>query len=217
MLPGHSGRGRIGSEMAEPEITAIFAEAKPIVATDPFRHFNLTQVFQPDVADEILAWLESTNKWVNRSEEHWQADAFVLRPTELPASMSAVFRPHNLEHLRQVLADAYDRKFADRLRIEAFRHGPGGETSVHNDHAKNEGAFTHRLVIYLTRAWEPDMGGRLRLFRMAEGRAILEREYDPLHNSANSMEFGPTSLHQVETVVSGFRYSLVISFATAMA
>ena len=110
------------------------------------------------------------------------------------------------------MENAYSKSFENAIKIEAYRHGRGDQTTIHTDHEPGKYGFTHRLITYFADPSDEVAGGDLRLFGDGPSGPLLARCYAATHNLASSLEFGPSSLHQVAAVTRGLRYSLVWSF-----
>ncbi|MEV5000522.1 2OG-Fe(II) oxygenase [Nocardioides sp. LML1-1-1.1] len=184
----------------------------PRVDPHPFPHFIWDAVYRPEVAQSILSWLQAFPGWEGREQPHWKASAFALKPTDVPTSLQPVFSATSLRFLRTRMEEAYSRPFDNAIKVEAYRHGRGDQTTIHTDYEPGKTVFTHRLITYFADPSDEVGGGDLRLFEEGSSGPVEARRYAATHNLASSLEFGPSSFHQVAAVTRGLRYSLVWSF-----
>jgi len=192
-----------------------FAPAPP--ARRPFRHFQVAQVLDEQLADRLLAWLETTPNFIPRNQEFYRSSAFHVSPTAAPAALETFFSVPNFQALRGIMSESFGVPLADRIFLSANRYVPGQGTLIHTDYEpdgrRTEFSFTHRFLLYLNRGWAAADGGALGLFDGPEPTDLVTT-VAPTHNRGVALEIGPTSYHAVAAVQSGQRYSLNFTFAT---
>ncbi|WP_177240174.1 2OG-Fe(II) oxygenase [Streptomyces monashensis] len=206
--------------MPSPDVSELLMFDRIDAKADPFLHFTCPEFYTPDAAAVLLDWLKTTPQWKVRRTEYWEANAFFVTASGLSLQVQGLFSAQLIGAVKRRLESVYEVKLSPNIFIEAYRHEDGHQTVVHTDHrpeAVGEADYlTHRVITYLNDGWDESMGGRLRMFRQPAGDAepVLARQYAPLHNTAASLAVSERSLHQVERMDHGRRYSLVWSFRT---
>jgi Rps23 Pro-64 3,4-dihydroxylase Tpa1-like proline 4-hydroxylase len=182
----------------------------------PFRHFQIAQVLDEELAGRLLDWLETTPNFLARNENFYRSSAFHVSPRTAPPALEKFFSVRNFQALRGIMSESFELPFADRVILSANRYGPGQGTLIHTDHQlddRRDGfSFTHRFLLYLNQGWEPAEGGALGLFDGPEP-SNLAATLQPMHNSGVALEISPNSYHAVAAVRSGQRYSLNFTFS----
>jgi Rps23 Pro-64 3,4-dihydroxylase Tpa1-like proline 4-hydroxylase len=185
-------------------------------AQRPFRHFQVGQVLDGQLAGRLLEWLEVAPNFIPHNKKFYRSSAFHVSPRNAPQALEEFFTVSNFQALRGIMSESFALPFTDRVILSANRYGPGQGTLIHTDYEpdgrRNDFSFTHRFLLYLNRGWIAAAGGELGLFDGPEPTDLVT-SVAPTHNSGLAIEIGPTSYHAVAAVRSGQRYSLNFTFA----
>jgi hypothetical protein len=198
----------IGVEAAPTGQSVVFGD----VATSrtPFPYFVAQQVFERDVADALLSWLEEEAPWDLHEGPFFEQFETNLKAAQLPPACSGISEAATLAALRHEVGAALGVKLSDRVTISAHKLVPGQGIGVHND-APDEGHETHRLVVAFGRSYDDRHGGHL-IFLNSSRPDDLHRIFRPLHNTGVGFAMSDASYHAVTEVREGARYSVVFSF-----
>ena len=175
----------------------------------PFAHFLSVDILREEIADSLLAWLETDAPWRLAVEDFYEQYEFSLRAAGLPSHLKPLVSYSVLSGLRDMMATAFSTHFIDDVDITAHKLVKEHSIRIHNDVL--DGDATHRLVVHLNRDWSEECGGLLVLFG-SEDPADICKIVKPLHNTAFGFEISQDSNHAVSRVKQGQRYSLVYSF-----
>jgi hypothetical protein len=174
----------------------------------PFKHCIFSDLFSPSTADALLARLESAQSWRLVREAFYELDE--LAPSDsFFDGVPEVLTASDLVAITDAIEHALDLSLERRVKLMAHRIVAGQGIGLHSD--SSSGGETHRLAITLNRNFEDLKGGNLVFFKTSNVWDI-HRIFRPVHNSAVCFELVPYSFHAVSDVISGVRYSIVISF-----
>jgi hypothetical protein len=182
------------------------------LVTYPFPHFTLDSVFDDDLAEHLLIWLEHDAPWKCQSRDFYLQHGCsgldeLLKGTPAHAAVS----PEMIETIRKQCERIFGAPLlAGHVQVSAHRMVAGHRIGVHNDQPTG-GTDTHRLVVNLNRGVDDLSGGELVLFDRDDpaGSAVFVSRK---HNSGAAMMFSARSWHCVEEIRAGVRYSLLYSF-----
>lgn len=175
----------------------------------PFPHFTTSKVFNSELADDLLSWLNECSLWKLTETNFYTQYEFSLLETELPAQLQILSSEAFTKQIGQILSKAFS---ADSLRlvgITAHKLIDGFKMGIHNDFIGKE--ETHRLVIQLNTGWTEKNGGYLMLFNSKKVQDVSNLII-PIHNSGIGFEISQKSYHAVSTIYGFERYTLVYTF-----
>jgi hypothetical protein len=182
------------------------------LVSEPFPHFVIPDLFDPETAKAVLNWLDKDVSWALESRSFYSlhgSSGLTERVGETPAAV--IGAPETLQCMRRHLERIFGITLSStHYDLAAHRMLPGHRIGIHTD-TPLHGTETHRLLINLNAGFEDEYGGHLVLLDRLdpEDSAVIVR---PLNNSAVAMEFSDHSWHCVDEIRSGKRYSLVYSF-----
>ncbi|MFE5587710.1 2OG-Fe(II) oxygenase [Kitasatospora sp. NPDC056531] len=182
----------------------------------PFPHLTVADFLSAEDSESVLAWLEGFDGWTSKSEQHYKSDVHHFPGGNIPADLQGILTPDKLARVRTLMEQSFGVRFQSDYFLLANRYVPGDGTAVHSDFNPDKSHkyfFTHRLIAYFNRSWEPSDGGVLGLFA-SENPSSLAAQYNPVHNTAAGMAMGTSSYHAVSALRQGIRYCLIFSFTT---
>jgi hypothetical protein len=203
-----TGRSTAGASTA----VAIAGLAAAAVRDYPFPHLVVDDLFDRDDADRLLEWLETSAEWWMQERDfylHESCDNLeACAASERGAAISKAAR----RELAAVLGDIFGIELdGDNATIAAHRMTPGQGVGIHTDDP-SLGTEALRLVVTLQRGDFQDAdGGHLLLFSDHDVEAVTNI-IRPLHNCAVAFPLSSESLHAVNDVTAGIRYSIVLGF-----
>lgn len=186
---------------------------------EPFPHLVIDGVLAGGLADDILAWMETTASWVSREERFYRSDNIHFSPGNVPAELAPLLSACPRRELRLALEEHFRHRFQPTVHVSANRYRPGQGTLIHTDFVpghleRDPFFFTHRFLIYFLRGWDAGCGGALGLFTSADP-AGLTKTIKPIHNRGVGLVIGPRSYHAVAAVNDGERYTVNICLRSA--
>jgi len=180
--------------------------------SEPFPHCHTIHALEPDIALDILRWMETDAPWELVETDFYEQFEFNLRKIELPEHLCFLvddpFSSAILEHMTRI----FNIPLLEKVEIVAHKLVPGQSIRIHNDYLKD--AETHRLIIHLNSGWSDSHGGLFVIFA-SEDAENIHRVISPLHNSAIGFAISDNSHHAVSTIYNDARYSLICSFRPA--
>jgi hypothetical protein len=182
------------------------------VATNPFRHVVVPDLFDPDDAERLLSWLETDAKWWTQERDFYVHES--CDNLEVAAAMPSGAALSKAA--RRQMAIALSRLFdidldGEHATIAAHRMTAGQGVGIHTDDP-SLGTEALRLVVTLRRGEFSDpQGGHLVLFSEHSVDAV-GAIIRPLHNTGVAFPLTGQSVHAVNDVVDGDRYSVVLGF-----
>jgi hypothetical protein len=179
---------------------------------DPFPHFCVADLLQPDVGRALLAWLDGTDAWSLTEAEFYTQYEFSLLDFLPPGELRHLLDSETIREISVNLESALGAQSLQLAAVTAHRLADGHRIGIHNDFIGRE--ETHRLVIQLNPTWEDAHGGYLLLFRSKDARDVAKL-VKPLMGSAFGFEISPRSYHAVSAVRGVARHSLVYTFKEA--
>jgi Rps23 Pro-64 3,4-dihydroxylase Tpa1-like proline 4-hydroxylase len=177
--------------------------------SSPFDYFISPEAFQPEVADLILDWLESSAPWKLVIADFYEQYEFSFWHVALPSELVFLTQEKFLTALRDKVRKIFNVQVSTKIDIAAHKLVPGQRIRLHNDFIA--GQESHRLLIQLNRGWTDDHGGLLILFNSPEPSDI-HKVFRPLHNTALAFAISPQSNHAVSRISAKQRFTLVYSF-----
>jgi hypothetical protein len=182
------------------------------VATHPFRHVVVPALFDPDDAERLLSWLETEAKWWTQERDFYVHDSCdnleVAAAMPSGAALSKAARRQMAAALSRIFDIDLDGEHAT---IAAHRMTAGQGVGIHTDDP-SLGTEALRLVVTLRRGEFSDpQGGHLVLFSEHSVDAV-GAIIRPLHNTGVAFPLTGQSVHAVNDVVDGDRYSVVLGF-----
>jgi hypothetical protein len=203
--------------MTAPLPTAVSSSPATVLPTvecrtDPYPFFTASPALEPELAEALLAWLETGAEWhLHRGAfyEQWECD---LLRAELPARCRALVSPESLAGLVTRIGTVFQSILSRRVTVIAHRLVGGQAIGVHNDDP-DPGYETHRLVIQLNRGPASGGGGELLVHRTKDPADVVLR-VEPTHNTAFGFSMSARSYHSVTAVHDWTRYTIVFSFWT---
>jgi Rps23 Pro-64 3,4-dihydroxylase Tpa1-like proline 4-hydroxylase len=176
---------------------------------EPFPHAVSPAFLPPELAEKVLAWLETAAPWKLHVEDFYEQHECSLTAEELPPDLAPLVSSEALQdYARSMLAPIGGEQVAI-TQATAHRLTGGQSIRIHNDYL--DGAETHRIIVQLNREWADENGGFLMLFS-SENASDVARVLRPVHGSAISFEISPKSFHAVSPTLKGERYTLVFSY-----
>jgi hypothetical protein len=181
---------------------------------EPFPHLVIDGVLPSGLADDVLAWMETTASWIPREERFYRSDNIHFSPANLPPELASLLSTDARRDLRLALEDHFRHKFLPTLHVSANRYRPGQGTLIHTDFVpshfeRDRFFFTHRFLVYFLRDWDAGRGGALGLFASTDVASLM-KTIDPIHNRGVGLVIGPRSYHAVAAVHDGERYTINI-------
>jgi Rps23 Pro-64 3,4-dihydroxylase Tpa1-like proline 4-hydroxylase len=176
---------------------------------DPFPHISVKTALEPQDCEQLLNWLETSAPWKLKIADFYEQYEFSLLDCELPDSIRLLFSNEHLAILRHQLEDYFGTELSDKVDIAAHKLVKSQRIRIHNDFIP--GQETHRVLIQLNRGWSDENGGIL-LFFSSDNSQDLRKAFRPTHGSSVAFEISPKSNHAVSPIVTGERYTLVLSF-----
>lgn len=177
--------------------------------SDPFPHCHTIHALEPDVALNILRWMETDAPWELVETDFYEQFEFNLQKVEIPEHLSFLEDGSFATVVLEQMTSTFNVPLAEKVEIVAHKLVPGQSIRIHNDYLV--GAETHRLVIQLNSGWTNANGGLFVMFSSADAEDVY-RVIMPQHNSAVGFAILGNSHHAVSTVYSDARYSLICSF-----
>ena len=177
--------------------------------SDPFPHFHSIRAFDPDVALQILRWMEADAPWELVETDFYEQFEFDLRKVEIPDHLKFLENGSFASAVLGQMTSAFNVCLAENVEIVAHKLVPGQTIRIHNDYV--EGAETHRLVIQFNSGWTDANGGLFVIFSSDDAEDVY-RVITPLHNSAVGFAILGNSHHAISTIHNDARYSLICSF-----
>lgn len=176
--------------------------------SDPFPHIFSMRAMDPDIALQVLQWLETCAHWKLVETNFYEQFEFSLRDVEIPEHLSFLEDGSLASAVLKHMSSMFNTPLTDKVGIVAHKLTPGQRIRIHNDCL--EGGETHRLVIQFNSGWTSTNGGFSIIFSSANAEDI-HRIVKPIHNSAVGFSISSNSHHAVSTVYNHTRYSLVCS------
>jgi len=176
---------------------------------EPFPHAVTASFLDPELAAQVLEWLETEAPWKLRIKDFYEQHEFELSQETLPAHLHGLIAPEALAGYIESMVAPIAPGNVHLVEATAHRLSGGQTIRIHNDYIG--GAETHRLLVQLNRSWADENGGFLMLFSSSNAKDVA-RIIRPVHRSAVAFEVSPASYHAVSPTVRGERYTLVFSF-----
>jgi Rps23 Pro-64 3,4-dihydroxylase Tpa1-like proline 4-hydroxylase len=192
------------------EVGGLMPALLVISSNEPFPHFRIDGMLDPELGDAILRWLQSDAPWRLRIESFYEQYEFSLLVDPPPCNLRPIASEKFVDRMRDLLSTHLLAKSElELVDITVHRLVPGQSIRIHNDHLNGE--ETHRLLIQLNSGWDLAKGGMLMLFGSPspEGVAAI---FEPTHRSAFGFEISERSFHAVSTIKHGERFTLVYTF-----
>ena len=175
----------------------------------PFPLIHSSAVLSPQLASNLLSWLETYDSWNLIQTDFYEQYEFNFQDANIPSHLNCFDDgTFNLAALK-IMSEIFEVKLEDSVDIVAHKLTPGQKIGIHNDNL--EGAETHRLIIQLNSGWREENGGYFMTFKSDDARNI-HQIVAPLHNSAIGFAITENSHHAVTTVHKSNRYTIVCSF-----
>ena len=174
----------------------------------PFEHLAAPTVL-PSNYIECLAWLEDEAPWTLTTTDFYEQYEFSLRHVVVPPVVQQLICPNALLSLRRQLFTFFGRSLSKCVDVTAHKLVRGQTIRIHNDFIP--GGECHRLLLQLSRSWEPEYGGYLMLFSGSEPESLC-KIIEPTSGSIQAFSVSTRSYHAVSTVHSGERFTIVYSF-----
>jgi len=175
----------------------------------PFPHFSANQVFEDELASNLLSWLKSCGYWYFTETSFYMQYEFSLLDISLPKPLHSLVNEDFTDKIGQIIQETFAVENLDLVGITAHKLINGYRMGVHNDLIGKE--ETHRLVIQLNDGWNEHNGGYLMLFNSNDPNDVA-RLVMPIHNSGIGFEISSKSYHAVSTIYDFERYTLVYTF-----
>ncbi len=195
------------------ETAVVFESSKAF--DSPYFHYRVESFFAPEVAAELLQWLNQTEMYRTVEGGFYKQTMFPIMSATLPSHLQYVFDQNNRSLIKQHAEQMFETEFEDQFMVTTHRLTNGEQTFIHNDYLDDprnmKYGFTHRLIVYLNEHWDQQDGGTLGIYA-SEDTADLVYEYEPTHNTAVGLAFSPNSYHDVKKVTGGDRYTINFSF-----
>ena len=187
----------------------MFPELDSIVYDPlPFEHF-VGRCMQPGDCQEWLCWFEIDAPWKLTTTDFYEQYEFNLLHNSLAPAVRLLACPETLTSLRGWMARRFHQPLSERVDVTAHKLVPEQTIRIHNDYIPC--GESHRLLLQLNRAWEPEHGGYLMFFSGPEPESV-RKIVDPKHGSVQAFAISPRSYHAVSTVHGGERFTVVYSF-----
>lgn len=175
----------------------------------PFPHAVSPSFYSPELAEQMLSWLETAAPWKLHVEDFYEQHECPLNEEILPPELAGVVAPEAVRGYAMAMLAPIDSGPVELAEATAHRLTGGQSIRIHNDYI--EGAETHRIIIQLNRGWDDENGGFLMFFSSSNATDVA-RVLRPVHGSAVSFEISPNSFHAVSPTTKGERYTLVFSY-----
>ena len=175
----------------------------------PFQHIKFSKIFTDEYALKLLGWLEKCVNWKLKTTDFYQQFECNLSSCMVPQDIQYFREKFFLESLIRIIEDSFHTKIGININISATKMVEGQFVEIHNDYLSSESS--HRLIIYLNKGWEEKQGGGLVIFNSYDHEDIHEIIL-PNHNTGFAFKISRNSLHEVKSIVSGQRFSLVYTF-----
>jgi hypothetical protein len=179
------------------------------IFTSPFDYFISREAFNPELADLLLGWLETSAPWNLVISDFYEQYEVSFWDVKLPSELNVLLEENFIDAMRAKLSAVFDAQLSAKVDVVAHKLIPGQRIRLHNDFIF--GQETHRLLIQLNRGWADTNGGLLILFNSSEPSDI-HKAFRPVHNSALAFAVSPKSNHAVSTIRANQRFTLVYSF-----
>ena len=187
----------------------MFPEFDSIVYdTLPFEHF-VGHCMELGDCQELLYWLETDAPWELTTTDFYAQYEVSLLHTSLAPVVRRLACPDILTSLRGWMAGQFRQPLSERVDVTAHKLIAEQTIRIHNDYLRH--GESHRLLLHLNRAWEPEHGGYLMLFSGPEPETV-SKVVQPRHGSVQAFAISPRSYHAVSTVHGGERFTIVYSF-----
>ncbi|MFN6415680.1 MAG: cyclophane-containing peptide 2OG-Fe(II) oxygenase YhhC [Pseudomonadota bacterium] len=175
----------------------------------PFQHIQFSKIFTDEYALKLLDWLEKCVNWKLKITDFYQQFECNLTSCIVPKDIQYFREKFFLESLAHTIEKLFHTKVGIDINISATKMIEGQFVEIHNDYLSSESS--HRLVIYLNEGWVGEQGGELVIFNSYDPGDIHEIIL-PSHNTAFAFKISEKSLHEVKSIISGQRFSLVYTF-----
>jgi 2OG-Fe(II) oxygenase superfamily len=182
------------------------------VAGYPYPHIVVDAIFDQDDADRLLSWLETEASWWTQERDFYQHESCdnleACASTPSGAAISKDARRQMAVVLGEIFGVDLDGEHAT---VAAHRMVAGQGVGLHTDDP-SLGTEALRCVVTLQRgAYSDEHGGHLLLFSDHDVDAV-STIIRPLHNSGVAFPLSGESVHAVNDVTEGVRYSVVLGF-----
>ena len=176
--------------------------------TEPFEHF-VGRGELPETGAGWINWLETGAPWQLTTTEFYEQYEFSLLDVSLPPTVQYLVSPDTLTALRHQMFKHFDQPLSGRVDVTAHKLVPKQTIRVHNDYIP--GGESHRLLLQLSRGWEPSFGGYLMFFDGPQPERVT-KIVEPDNGTIQAFAISPRSHHAVSTVHAGERFTVVYSF-----
>lgn len=179
------------------------------VSHEPFHHFSKINIFDKEIADQLLEWLTGDLKWDFTETDFYTQYEFSLKDLVIPDHLNSIISDDTIAHLKHNFSKIFNASNLQLVDITVHKLLDGHKMGVHNDFIG--GDESHRLIVQLNEGWTEANGGYLMLFN-SKNPQDLSKLVQPKHNTAIGFAISANSYHAVSRVNDFERYTLVYTF-----
>jgi Rps23 Pro-64 3,4-dihydroxylase Tpa1-like proline 4-hydroxylase len=180
-------------------------------SADPFPHFVVADFYEPEVADRLNRWLSNEATWhrsVQRLYDQFEL-SFKLVPAIPDAIQSAFLAPTALSRVKRLAENLFETELRPYATVDAHKMTRGQGIGIHADSMAGEDS--HRVVVQLSRGWQPEFGGNLVFFGSPHAEDVRQ-SFEHVFNTAIGFALSDRSYHAVSRVGQGERLTVIYGF-----